>query len=139
MFNKGWAKGTANHVSTAVRAYTIRIAWVTLASAGGSMVVDAAQASDAFDTTPHKVVSFKDLNLNSPEGVAVLYRRIKSAASDVCGDPYRYDLSQLKLQICIKDAVSRAIAQVNNPMLTSLYESKTGKTDKKVTTLAQAH
>jgi UrcA family protein len=138
-FKKGWAKSTANQVSTAVRACTIRIAWVTLASAGGSMLVDAAQASDAFDTTPHKVVRFKDLNLNSPEGVAVLYGRIKSAAYDVCGSPDRYDLSQFKLQICVKDAVSRAIVQVNNPLLTSLYESKTGKTDKKVTTLAQAH
>jgi UrcA family protein len=139
IFNTQWAKETAIRVKNALRAYTIRIAWVTLASAGGSMMVDAAQASDSFDTTPHKVVSFKDLNLNSPEGVAVLYGRIKSAANDVCGSPNRYDLSQLKLQTCIKDAVSRAIVQVNNPMLTSLYESKTGKTDKKVTTLAQAH
>jgi UrcA family protein len=139
IFNRGWAKRTAKHVSTAVRAYTIRIAWVTLASAGGSMLVDAAQASDASDTTPHKVVSFKDLNLNSPEGVAVLYKRIKSAAYDVCGTPDRYDLSQFKTEICVRDAVSRAIVQVNNPMLTSLHESKTGKTDKKVTTLAQAH
>jgi UrcA family protein len=139
IFNTQWAKETAIRVKNAVRAYTIRIAWVTLASAGGSMLVDAAQASDAFDTTPHKVVSFKDLNLNSPEGVAVLYNRIKSAAYDVCGSPDRYDLSQFKTQICVKDAVSRAIVQVNNPMLTSLHESKTGKTDKKVTTLAQAH
>ena len=103
------------------------------------MMVDAARASDAFDTTPHKVVSFKDLNLNSPEGVAVLYKRIKSAAYDVCGRPDRYDLSQFKTEICVRDAVSRAIVQVDNPMLTSLYESKTGKTDKKTTTLAQAH
>ena len=141
-FNRGWAKRTANRVSTTVRACTIRIAWVTLASAGGSMLVDAAQASDASDTTPHKVVSFKDLNLNSPEGVAVLYKRIKSAAYDVCESPDRYDLSQFKTQICVRDAMSRAIVQVNNPMLTSLHESKTGKagkTDKKETTLAQAH
>jgi UrcA family protein len=137
--NRGWAKRTARHVSTAVRAYTIRVAWVTLASAGGSMLVDAAQASDAFDTTPHKVVRFKDLNLNSPEGVAVLYKRIKSAAYDVCESPDRYDLSQFKTEICVRDAMSRAIVQVNNPMLTSLHESKTGKADKKVTTLAQAH
>ena len=106
---KGGQRGTANHVATTVRACTIRIAWVTLASAGGSLLVDAAQASDAFDTTPHKVVSFKDLNLNSPEGVAALYKRIKSAAYDVCGSPYRYDLSQYTSQVCIKDAVSRAI------------------------------
>jgi UrcA family protein len=138
-FNRGWARRTANRVSTAVRAYTIRIAWVTLASAGGSMLVDAAQASDASDTTPHKVVSFKDLNLNSPEGAAVLYKRIKSAAYDVCGGPDRYDLSQFKVEICVRDAVSRAVVQVNNPMLTSLHESKTGKTEKKETTLAQAH
>jgi UrcA family protein len=139
MFNDGWAKKAARHASTAVRAYTIRVAWVALASAGGSMLVDAAQAGDAFGTTPHKVVRFKDLNLNSPEGVAVLYGRIKSAAYDVCASPDRYDLSQFKLQICVKDAVSRAIVQVDNPLLTSLHESKTGKTDKKVTTLAQAH
>jgi UrcA family protein len=138
IFNTEWAKETAIRVKNAVRAYTIRIAWVTLAAAGGSMMVDAAQASDSFDTTPHKVVGFKDLNLNSPEGVAVLYGRIKSAATEVCGKRDRLDLSQLHaVQICIDEAVSRAVAQVNRPMLTSLYEARTGKPVKQTATLAQ--
>lgn len=118
---------------------TLRMVWGVVASAaiawGGGT---SAQAGEPDPAVPHKVVSLRDLNLNSPQGVAVLYRRINSAAQEVCADPYRYDLSELKLQSCVKDAVSRAIAQVNNPMLTSLYQAKTGKEGKNVTTLAQA-
>ena len=101
---------------------TLRMAWGIVASAaiawGGA---NAAQAAEPDNAVPHKVVSFKDLNLDTPEGAAALYRRITIAANEVCGNPERYDLSQLKLQICVKDAVSRAITQVNRPMLTSLY------------------
>jgi UrcA family protein len=116
----------------------LRMTWGIVASAaiawGGG---NAAQAGEPDNTVAHKVVSFRDLNLNSPEGAAALYRRINSAANEVCGNPNKFDLSQLKLQMCVKDAVSRAIAQVNNPMLTSLHQAKTGKADKKITTLAQ--
>lgn len=119
---------------------TVRLVWGIVASAviawgGGGM----AQAGEPDTTVAHKVVSFRDLNLNSAEGVEVLYKRIRSAAHDVCADPMRWDLSEMKLKPCIDDAMSRAIAQVNSPMLTSLYESKTGKTEKKNVTLAQAH
>jgi UrcA family protein len=117
----------------------LQIAWGIVASAviawgGGS----AAQAGEPDGAVAHKVVSFKDLNLNSAEGIDVLYKRIRSAAHDVCADPYRYDLSEFALRPCIADAMSRAIAQVNNPMLTSLYQSKDGKSVKKTATLAQA-
>ena len=115
-----------------------QIAWGIVASAaiawGGG---GAAQAGEPDNTVAHKVVSFRDLNLNSAEGVEVLYKRIRSAAHEVCADPNRYDLSEFKLRTCSDDATSRAIAQVNSPMLTSLYQAKTGKTDKKTTTLAQ--
>ena len=117
----------------------VRMAWGLVASAaiawGGG---NAAQAGEPDNAVPHKLVSFHDLNLNSPEGAAALYRRIDAAAYEVCGSPDRYDLSELKLHRCVKDAVSRAIAQVNSPMLTSLYEAKTGKAETKVTTLAKA-
>jgi UrcA family protein len=118
----------------------VRMAWGLVASAviaWGSG--NAAQAGEPDNPVPHKVVSFHDLNLNSPEGAAVLYRRINAAAYEVCGNPDRYDLSELKLHRCVKDAVSRAIAQINSPMLTSLYQAKTGKgkADTKIA-LAQA-
>jgi len=119
---------------------TLQFAWGIAVSAaiawGGG---NTAYAGEPETTVAHKVVSFKDLNLNSAEGIEVLYRRIRSAAHEVCADPYRYDLSELALRPCIDDAMSRAIAQVNRPMLTMLYEAKGGKVEKKTTTLAQAH
>lgn len=119
--------------------YAIRMAALILAFVPITMVARAALADESFDGVPHKVVSFRDLNLDTPDGAAALYQRIRSAAHEVCASPDRYDLSLFKLEGCIRDAVSRAVTQVNRPMLTSLYEAKTGKADKKVTTLAQAN
>jgi UrcA family protein len=124
-------------ITKIIRTHAIRIACVMLTSGSISMAGSAAQAGD-FGTPPHKVVNFKDLNLNTSEGAAVLYARIQSAAYEVCGSPDRYDLSELKLQTCVKAAVSEAISHVDRPMLTNLYEAKTGKVDKRTTTLAQA-
>ena len=118
--------------------YAARIAGVMLAATSLSLVIHAAQA-DAVDSPKQQVVSFRDLNMHSPEGIEVAYWRIKNAARDVCATPNRYDLSEAALRPCVNDAVARAVAQVNSPMLTSLYDAKTGKADKKVATLAQAH
>ena len=134
-FNAHSVKESVMSITKIVRANALRTAWIMFTFTPMVMMYNAARADES---VPHKVVSFKDLNLDTPEGAAVLYRRITSAANEVCGDPNRYDLSQMKAQICIKDAVSRAITQVNRPMLTSLYNQKTGKTDKKVT-LAESH
>jgi UrcA family protein len=125
-------------ITKIVRTNALRTAWIMFTFTPMVMMYNTARADESVDTLPHKVVSFKDLNLDTPEGAAVLYRRITSAANEVCGNPNRYDLSQWKLQICVKDAVARAITQVNRPMLTSLYNEKTGKADKKVT-LAESH
>jgi UrcA family protein len=118
---------------------TLRMFWTVVASAAIAWGAgSAAQAGEADNSVPHKVVRFQDLNLDSPEGAAVLYQRINAAAHEVCGDPDKYDLSQLKFHSCVKEAVSRAVAQVDRPLLTSLYQDKSGKVDAKVTTLARA-
>ena len=110
--------------------------WVMLAAAPLAMAANGAQAGESAGNVRQKTVSFRDLNVSNPEGAAVLYKRIKSAASEVCGT---WDsLSQRPaVMTCIDEAVSRAVAQVNRPMLTSLHQAKTGKADKPVTTLAQ--
>jgi UrcA family protein len=120
-----------------VGTYAARIAGVMLAAASLTLVIHAAQA-DSVDSPRQKVVSFRDLNMHSPEGIEIAFKRIKNAARDVCDSPTRYDLSEAASRPCINDAVARAVAQVNSPLLTSLYEAKTSKTDKKVT-LAQVH
>ena len=129
-------KERVSSITKVARTNAIWIAWVMLASAPIVMVATGARAGEPAGAVRQKTVSFRDLNLNNPEGAAVLYKRIKSAASEVCGN---WDsLSERPaVMTCIDEAVSRAVAQVDRPMLTSLYEAKTGKADKKVTTLAQ--
>jgi UrcA family protein len=121
-------------IAKVVRTHAIRIAWVMFSFAPIAMIATAAQAGEPADVPPHKVVSFRDLNLNTTEGAEVLYKRIKSAAIEVCGVSESFDLARMYVpRTCISEAVSRAVAQVNRPMLTSLYEAKTGKANKQVT------
>jgi UrcA family protein len=134
-FNAKSVKESVMSNAKIVRTNALRTAWILFTFAPMVMLYNAARADEPVAT---QRVSFKDLNLNSPEGAAVLYGRIKRAANEVCGQWDNFDLSQLHaVQTCISGAVSRAVAQVNSPMLTSLYNEKTGKTDKKIT-LAQS-
>jgi UrcA family protein len=97
-----------------VGTYAARIAGVMLAAASLTLVIHAAQA-DSIDPPKQKVVSFRDLNMQSPEGIEIAFKRIKNAARDVCDSPTRYDLSEAALRPCINDAVARAVAQVHSP------------------------
>lgn len=129
-FNSHSVMESIMSITKIVRTNALRTAWIMFTFAPMVMLYNAARADEAVAT---QRVSFKDLNLNSPEGAAVLYRRIKTAANDVCGHSDNVDLSQLHaVQICIGAAVSRAVAEVNSPMLTSLYNQKTGNADKKI-------
>lgn len=73
-----------------------------------------------------EVVDFADLNLSRPEGVSVLYERIRLAARRVCA----YDNGTLPLRqrtqqnACYEQAVTDAVAAVNQPLLTSLHGSQ---------------
>ena len=134
IFNEKPVKESVMGITKNVRTNALRTVWILFTFTPMVMLYNAARANEVVVT---QRVSFKDLNINSPEGAAVLYGRIKKAAYEVCG--HGYDLSQLHaLQSCVSGAVSRAVAQVNRPMLTSLYNEKTGKADKKVISLAQS-
>ncbi len=92
--------------------------------------------------SPRKAVTFGDLNLDTPEGAAVLYQRITTAARKVCnifGDSIFPEARVAAEKACIDDAVTHAVMQVNRPLLTNLYKAKTGRTDNQLTALAQAH
>jgi UrcA family protein len=109
--------------------------WALLALVSLTTLANATQAAEAADSLspPHKVVSFKDLNLTSAEGVALLYGRIRSAAVEVCGVGDQRELARVVAATdCIDKAVSRAIVAVNSPSLTNLYLAKTWKTEKQL-------
>jgi len=76
-----------------------------LAVASLTMLSSATQAAESADSLPQKVVSFKDLNLSSTEGVSVLFGRIKSAARDVCGHVDQRELASVAAtKACIDQA-----------------------------------
>jgi UrcA family protein len=92
-----------------------------------AVLANTTQAGDVRDAAPQLVVRYADLNLASHAGVAVLYRRIKNAASQVCGSVDLKHLSQAAAaKPCIDGAIAQAVSAINSPMLTSQYLAKTG-------------
>jgi UrcA family protein len=73
-------------------------------------------------------VRFADLNQKSPEGVVALYERLNAAARRVCekSDDLALGLDNEARQ-CRVDALAHAVAQINNPMLTGLFQENAGR------------
>jgi UrcA family protein len=82
-----------------------------------------SSAADADEVVRSEIVGFGDLNLSDPEGVAVLYRRIKAAAHRVCSDRNNRTLliwSKAETE-CKRAAIARAVAAVNNERLALMH------------------
>jgi UrcA family protein len=106
-----------------------RVALVLLGSLVGVMAAGAAGAAAPDSDVLRVVVKFDDLTLGTDSGVDQLYRRIVSAAKQVCPDGTMRDLgAHLRAEQCRKQAVARAIQQIDNPRLAMLHavRSKSG-------------
>ena len=97
---------------------------VALASVACLLGAATALAADA--GAPQMRVDYSDLNLSTINGAATLYQRIEGAARFVCGEPGRHLDEQRYWKSCYGDAVNRAVSEVNNPLLTSLYRKQYG-------------
>ena len=82
------------------------------------LAVLGASPALADEATRSVRVSYADLNLTTQAGAATLYGRIRSAARQVCG------YEGPSFTSCFKKAVGDAVAQVNSPQLTALYQGK---------------
>ena len=75
---------------------------------------------------PSVVVHFADLDLSRSEGATVLYHRLKGAAETVCAPLDDRDLARhMSFKACVQNAISTAVAKVDQPALTAYYEAKT--------------
>ncbi|HEU4627520.1 MAG TPA: UrcA family protein [Steroidobacteraceae bacterium] len=75
-----------------------------------------AHATDAV------VVRYDDLNLATPAGNAVLYRRIEQAAKVVCPEYPAGDVRRIRIsRPCYQEAVAHAVASIHKPSLTAFY------------------
>jgi UrcA family protein len=94
-----------------------------------SVPADARERASA-DQVRSIIVRYAELDLSKPHGIDVLYQRIQLAAKQVC----RADTSVTALydrasQItCYRDAVERAVRQVNLATLTAFHRAKTSST-----------
>ena len=79
------------------------------------LVASAVVASPAPAET--RIVSYADLDLNSPSGQAVLDQRIHSAIVQVCGGAYPADLQgRREVRRCREQAAATATAQRNDAL-----------------------
>jgi UrcA family protein len=103
--------------------YTNKIARIGIAAIGFATVAMVAQADEA----PARTVRYSDLNLNTPAGAAVLYKRIKNAAEQVCGDLNSRQLAEVAAaKACVQNGVYAGVRSVNNAQLTNEYNAHMG-------------
>ena len=70
---------------------------------------------------PSKTVKFDDLNITTAAGAKALYRRIQTAAVEVCPAQMNYSLRMEQSQrACVDHAIDNAVKSVNSPALTEL-------------------
>jgi UrcA family protein len=86
-------------------------------------------AVNTFAASPDGVrmetVKFADLNVRTTAGAAVLFRRIHAAAERVCTRSGADNLDRASsTRACVREAQSRAIAQINLPQLTAYSETE---------------
>jgi len=86
---------------------------------------ESAMAAERVDEAPSVTVRYHDLNLNSPEGVASLYRRIHAAAVNVCesteGPQVVNRIFWSEWNFCLNHAVANAVQAVNNEKLSAYH------------------
>jgi UrcA family protein len=92
----------------------------------GAPAVASVGDSDELDSVSISV-SYADLNLQNEEGAVALYRRLKQASKRACdfrGLNIAGSVSQmLKSRQCYISALTGAVEQMDNDLVTSLHNS----------------
>jgi UrcA family protein len=90
------------------------------------VVAEAANHSFQADTGKLRI-TYSDINLNSDEGIAVLYSRLQSASKEACNTGNYQEKGSLKARLaanaCYADLLTKVVAKVDNEKLTAVHES----------------
>jgi UrcA family protein len=90
-------------------------------------VAAGARADEAANGVAVRTVHYAAINLNTQAGAAVLYKRIRNAAEQVCGDVGARDLTEAAAaRACVDRAVFASVRSVDNPTLTAEYNTRIG-------------
>jgi UrcA family protein len=103
-----------------------RILAATIFAALTCSIATVSFASDGSDPLQVKV-KYGDLNVSSTAGATTLYNRIRVAAQGVCHPFNNRDFALQKLfAACVHKAMSNAVNEVDQPVLSAIYNAKTG-------------
>jgi UrcA family protein len=107
--------------------YSKNIALAMVAALGVASLAIGAHADESVGRVPARTVHYADLNLNTQAGAEVLYKRIRNAAEQVCGNVgSRQWVEAMAARACVNQAVAASIGAVNNLRLTNTYNSHLG-------------
>jgi UrcA family protein len=113
---------------SSIRSINLHIALAAIACGVSFSTMATAEASDGEALT--KIVNYADLNLNREAGARTLYGRLRMAATQVCAPFAGTTLAdKAKWRECFGPAMARSIAEIDAPMLTAYYLSRTGTTE----------
>jgi UrcA family protein len=83
-------------------------------------------AATQIDDVPAVVVKYDARSLTTEPGIRALYRRLESAARQVCPAAANQDLDRsTAAKACSEAALDRAIRQINHPRLVELQVART--------------
>ena len=99
---------------------------LVLAAGAATLLVGAANIASAasVDEVRSVNVRYDDILIDTELGNTVLYRRIVSAAAQVCGNPDMRDLDAVTAtKTCQRTAVERAVESVHSQLLAAFYSA----------------
>ncbi len=104
---------------------------IALAAIACGVALTTPAMADQNDGEPlTKIVSYSDLNLNGEAGARVLHGRLRMAATQVCAPLRGTSLRERSnWRECVDPALARAVAKVDEPMLTAYHLSRIGTTE----------
>jgi UrcA family protein len=92
-----------------------------LTAFGAALALFAASGHAGADPL-QKAVRYADLNLSKQQDASLLYARLERAAAAVCRSLDGFELSRVRMrEACEDDAVSAAVAQIDNAALSALH------------------
>jgi UrcA family protein len=86
-----------------------------------------AATADSVQVGPTVTVKFERSALDSSDGAAQVYRKLKSAARKVCGVNTGHVALDMRIaqQECFDAALADAVRKVDRPLLSSLHQAAT--------------
>ena len=84
--------------------------------------------SQAATQAPTIRITYQDLNLATPAGVEVLYRRVLQAASEYCEATRTITGTRVSAAFdrCVKDAVATTVKTIDHPGLSAMHAARGG-------------